>query len=101
MSWDNTPDDWHSYWGKCQYCGRRYHASEGGCDCLDEGSCVGCGALCGREELDESTINNEERIYRCGDCAQCVDCGETFARSAMKDVEGDLYCEKCGHEQSR
>lgn len=33
MGGDNVPDDWDSYWRKCDYCGRRYHLSEGGCDC--------------------------------------------------------------------
>ena len=28
----NVPDDWDRYWLNCEYCGARYHASEGGCD---------------------------------------------------------------------
>lgn len=31
----NVPDDWHVYWQTCNLCGYRYHASEGGCDCLE------------------------------------------------------------------
>lgn len=33
---NNVPDDWNCWYVKCQRCGRRYHASEGGCVCLDE-----------------------------------------------------------------
>jgi len=42
MGW-NVPDDWGSYYYKCSYCGGRYHASEGGCGCLDDHEqCHGC-----------------------------------------------------------
>lgn len=34
---DNTPNDWNSYWRRCDSCGRRYHASDGGCSyCEDD-----------------------------------------------------------------
>jgi len=33
MKYRNVPDDWDYYWIKCSNCGRRYHASEGGCEC--------------------------------------------------------------------
>ena len=29
----NTPDDWPDYFVTCPSCKRRYHASEGGCEC--------------------------------------------------------------------
>ena len=29
----NVPDDWGCYYFNCGACGRRCHASEGGCDC--------------------------------------------------------------------
>ena len=32
----NVPEDWGSYYRKCSNCGSTYHASEGGCDCLDD-----------------------------------------------------------------
>ena len=32
MSW-NVPDDWGMYYYRCEYCGARCHASEGGCEC--------------------------------------------------------------------
>lgn len=35
MGW-NVPDDWGMYYSKCEYCGKKYHASEGGCYCLDD-----------------------------------------------------------------
>ena len=30
------PDDWGSYYSKCEGCGSRVHASEGGCSCWEE-----------------------------------------------------------------
>jgi len=32
----NVPDDWDCYWRTCDRCGSRYHASEGGCGCIEE-----------------------------------------------------------------
>lgn len=32
----NVPDDWGCHYVHCEFCGRRYHASEGGCDCPGE-----------------------------------------------------------------
>lgn len=32
----NVPDDWGNYYFNCSLCGQRYHASEGGCDCIEE-----------------------------------------------------------------
>jgi hypothetical protein len=34
--WGNVPDDWDMYYYKCSECGYRYHASEGGCTCIEE-----------------------------------------------------------------
>lgn len=31
----NVPDDWNSYWNRCEICGQKWHASEGGCSCTD------------------------------------------------------------------
>jgi hypothetical protein len=33
--YDNVPTDWDCYWTECEYCGQRYHQSEGRCDCFD------------------------------------------------------------------
>lgn len=38
-----TPDDWDNFWRECPYCGARYHASDGGCTCLEEVECPECG----------------------------------------------------------
>lgn len=46
MGLDNVPDDWSMYYCRCSDCGRRYHLSEGGCDCYLER----------REELRQETI---------------------------------------------
>lgn len=40
---ENVPSDWHSWWRTCSICGRRYHASEGGCCCLDGLDDCACG----------------------------------------------------------
>lgn len=34
MGW-NVPDDWGCYYRRCSRCGSKYHASEGGCGCID------------------------------------------------------------------
>ena len=31
--WSNVPDDYHAHYGSCTFCKKRYHQSEGGCDC--------------------------------------------------------------------
>jgi len=31
----NVPDDWDMYYTSCSRCGKRYHMSEGGCDCAE------------------------------------------------------------------
>jgi hypothetical protein len=45
---ENVPDDWVCYYTHCDLCGRRYHMSEGGCDCtVDLDDCA-----CGRNEWE-------------------------------------------------
>jgi len=39
----NVPDDWGMYYERCNRCGTRYHASEGGCGCLDDIEPCQCG----------------------------------------------------------
>lgn len=41
---DNLPDDWDLYYRTCTFCGGRYHASEGGCGCLDVLEPCQCGS---------------------------------------------------------
>lgn len=43
----NVPDNWGMYYQKCWRCGGRYHASEGGCGCLDNLEC-----MCGKGNWD-------------------------------------------------
>ena len=31
-----VPDDWGCYYRTCDECGKRYHASEGGCSCEED-----------------------------------------------------------------
>lgn len=56
----NVPDDWGAYWRTCSECGRRYHMSDGGCDCEER-----------REEAEA-----EERWHRRQSCRIYLDvCG--------------------------
>lgn len=33
----NLPDDYNMYWRNCSRCGRKFHASDGGCDyCIEK-----------------------------------------------------------------
>jgi hypothetical protein len=49
-------------WSRCKWCGEHYHASEGGCDCLEQYHCR-CGRCDwrGGHPADEDT-----RCARCG-----------------------------------
>ena len=49
----NVPDDWGNYYMNCNLCGQRYHASDGGCDCVTE-ECE-CGQ-CWFERRDDEII---------------------------------------------
>lgn len=51
------PDDWGSYYRKCELCGGRWHASEGGCDCVESFDEEGC--KCGKREW----INDGTGVY--------------------------------------
>jgi hypothetical protein len=44
----NVPDNWGMYYRRCDRCGGKYHASEGGCGCLDKLECQ-----CGRGSWDK------------------------------------------------
>jgi hypothetical protein len=60
MGW-NVPDDWGSYYRRCDRCGSKYHASEGGCGCMDDvGECQ-CGQCNWRTGYGSDTP-------RCRDC---------------------------------
>jgi hypothetical protein len=84
----NVPDDWGSYYHKCRRCGRKYHASEGGCSCTDGLQCQ-----CGKGNWDR------DDPPRCKEC----DTGDYVrghvhktthrARKAHGDnvLPGDLY----------
>ena len=114
----NVPDDWGSYYYKCEYCGGRYHASEGGCGCLeDAGQCVGC--YCGRpyygmsrgeaegwHPLDDLTevdghLFCEEHLI-CGCCEEDTDaeklawCGEADMLCCPRCMVADHWCEAQG-----
>jgi len=121
MSW-NVPDDWGSYYSNCSYCGSKVHASEGGCDCLeDAGQCEGCkggrffrgsdnlAADEGWHPLDELSelggklFCKEHFVCECCDTNPAQD-GETELKLdgdgdtlvCPKCTDEDHYCAKCG-----
>jgi hypothetical protein len=57
MGW-NVPDDWGCYYRRCDRCGSKYHASEGGCGCWD--NIPDC--QCGQRQWDG------DEDPRCGSC---------------------------------
>lgn len=63
----NVPDDWGMYYTTCEFCGSRYHASEGGCGCCDE--CEICGEIHSLDELEDNGMV-------CNECLACDHCGE-------------------------
>jgi len=63
----NVPDDWDAFWVTCIDCGKRYHASEGGCGCTDDATkCAGCDEWISDEDLVDGF---------------CEECSEEFAEA--------------------
>jgi len=57
MGWD-VPDDWGSYYNNCSRCEAQYHASEGGCGCMDDLECQ-----CGK-----AVWEGDDDHLRCTEC---------------------------------
>ena len=100
----NVPDDWGSYYYKCEYCGSRYHASEGGCGCLeDAGQCAGCqnryhygmsrAEAEGWHPLDELT-EVDGRLY-CEEHLACECCEEETEGLGWCEEAEMLLCPRC------
>lgn len=96
MGW-NVPDDWGNYYYKCSHCGSRYHASEGGCGCLDDH--VACA---GSSRFESCYVRDDEAIEWNGQtfCAEhlvCDGCGEQDGDQGehLTPLEGDRYCRAC------
>lgn len=98
----NVPDDWGCYYNKCLRCGSRYHASEGGCGCLDDHvECAGSprmGDTC-YVHVDEVIEWNGQDW--CVDHLVCDGCGEPDGDKGehLTALEGDLYCRTCIAEE--
>ena len=98
MGW-NLPDDWGMYYNKCGYCKSTYHASEGGCGCLEDH--VECA---GQDRYEECFVHEEFAIkigdkHYCEEHARCDACGEKHEDVEwIKPYEGDVYCDACWEE---
>ncbi len=68
----NLPDDWNDYWYTCHECGKKYHASEGGCGCTDDMTkCAGCEEWFEEEELVEVPLDSCDSY--CRGCADAME----------------------------
>jgi len=90
MSYYNVPDDWGQFFYRCDRCGTRYHASEGGCDCREEGPCAHCGDDCDGDDWHEAL----ER-FLCSGCACCDYCGKLYKRTEVVEDDGEIICKNC------
>lgn len=108
------PSDWNSWYRRCDRCGSRYHALEGGCGCLDDytecgahGSSQfvkGFGKYPGRMvrvecyvHCDDDTIEIGDKQF-CHEHAVCDGCGAHHDDGPLTPCEGDIYCDKCSEE---
>jgi len=89
----NVPDDWGNYYSYCSTCNTRWHASEGGCNCIE---CEMCQEYKSPNDFDE-TIDD----CICIECMKCNSCGELNGGKNLKyDDEGNIfiYCKNCAEE---
>lgn len=103
MGW-NTPDDWGGYYTRCPLCGTRYHASEGGCRCLEDHE--QCNACLKRDNRSDrpggyhhiSTLKLYGTIYFCKEHLTCLCCDRAEKEIQIHPDEGDLVCSKCWNQ---
>jgi len=103
------PSDWGNYYNRCNYCGGRYHGSEGGCGCLDDHEkCAACESgprsfsyhdnqaeAEGWHHVDDLTMVGDR--YFCANHLTCACCESTDSVEALtwsEDASG-LVCPKC------
>jgi len=111
--------DWGNYYNRCSYCNKRYHASEGGCGCLDDHEkCYDCRTsrffrgsgnqyaeegwhhISALTEIGDKYFCEEHRV--CGCCEAEKDDGDLTWDSGAdmllcaKCSDDDHYCEKDG-----
>jgi hypothetical protein len=112
MGW-NVPDDWNSYYSRCEYCGSRVHASEGGCGCLeDHEQCVVCkneptGWYHRDDRREAEGWHHIDRLTRLGEhyvCEQHMVCGccDTVKDPTKLSWESDadlVLCPKCNEDE--
>jgi len=95
MSW-NVPDDWGMYYRKCSYCGQTYHASEGGCYCLEYGDCTCCGTE--TDNLVAEPSSYSDPVFLCDDCFYCEYCGEYFGKDQLAPNVDYKICKDCHND---
>jgi hypothetical protein len=91
----NVPDDWNSFWTHCHHCGRRYHESEGGCDC--QGTCD----VCGHDDGDMALAHKIgfEGDYICETCAACAHCGRDNDKGDFNKHADGVVCPQCAEKE--
>lgn len=112
----NVPDDWGMYYSKCGYCGSRYHASEGGCGCLEDAEqCVVCrssvhnryGSLAEQEgwhpiddlhEIGGSYFCEEHAVCLCCEAGEGGNEEEIAKLKLVEDTDDELVCPTCEPE---
>lgn len=98
MGYGNVPDDWGNYYRECGRCGSTYHASEGGCGCLDDSVQCSADARC-RVEAEHVVVWRGQDF--CPEHLVCDGCGGyggergQWLTPAFGDTE--RYCPVCEH----
>lgn len=99
MPYFNVPDDWGSYYTKCEHCGSRYHLSEGGCGCGDDlVLCAGSTARGACYAMASVMVTFAGRDY-CKTHLACDGCGEQPSVDQLTPQDGDIYCPACMAEE--
>ena len=88
----NLPDDWNTFYSRCGDCGRKWHASEGGCSHCEHCQGLGCGELLTGDNVSPF---DGELCRSCG-VEECEDCGKDVARGILDD---DGACPACVTEE--
>ena len=102
MGWGNVPDDWGSYYTRCDLCKTKYHMSEGGCCCTeDKTECAGDHHNEGLDAYfdDDDLIEIGKNKY-CKEHAVCECCEKTHEDLKPFVDDPDLIlCPNCWDDE--